>query len=295
MVVFGDCRACANCGKAAADGGAALQMCSRCLSQAYCDAACQRAHYKQHKAACRSRAGEITFASGRPPQEFIFCGICNSHFMLCGCTGMGHGVNYVFRNLPPPPRGLGRVGLMRRFASIASVCPSMRAFSAMAWHQDEAPGIAASIEARRPQLVQMMEDYVATLPESGMLNGLASAVGGPPLLEQSDGVKCEIVTRECRAALASFVSGDWSTVTRIGVVLIQNAFQASDRSRYQLNDPHLVKIFQSGIAILLTMLEMGYSDHGYRLAMECNRPPFGTEQPVDSVADRGYFIHSANA
>ena len=102
-----------------------------------------------------------------------------------------------------------------------------------------------------------------------------------------------VIANECRAALASFISGDWSTVTRIGIMLIQNAFQSSDPTRYRLDDSHLITIFQGGIACLLAILEMGYSDNcGWRLALECDRVPQGTEQPVQSATDRDYFLHN---
>jgi hypothetical protein len=46
-------RACAACGKEA------LQMlkCSRCKAAFYCDAACQKRHWQEHKAACGAAAG----------------------------------------------------------------------------------------------------------------------------------------------------------------------------------------------------------------------------------------------
>ena len=78
---------------------------------------------------------------------------------------------------------------MRRYASIVSVSPATRRFDAMAWHANEAPGIARSIEARQVQLRAMMDDYISTLPTSDMLNGLAAAVGGEPLQNQSTAVQ----------------------------------------------------------------------------------------------------------
>ena len=48
--------ACANCGKTRRWDKAdkPLSKCSRCWSVAYCGAACQKAHWKAHKAACRA-------------------------------------------------------------------------------------------------------------------------------------------------------------------------------------------------------------------------------------------------
>jgi predicted Zn-ribbon and HTH transcriptional regulator len=48
--------ACANCGKTRRWDKAdkPLSKCARCKSVAYCGAACQKAHWKAHKAACRA-------------------------------------------------------------------------------------------------------------------------------------------------------------------------------------------------------------------------------------------------
>jgi hypothetical protein len=42
---------CYSCGKVAAEGKR-LSRCSRCQVAQYCDAACQRAHWKKHKPLC---------------------------------------------------------------------------------------------------------------------------------------------------------------------------------------------------------------------------------------------------
>ena len=238
--------------------------------------------------------GAINFTADRPPQTFIFCGICDSHFMMCTCTGLGYGNDYILKGLPPPSPNLNRVGLLRRFASIASALPSMRAFDAVAWHANEAEGLSAAIESRRAQLRQMIEDYIATLPTSEMLGALALAVGGQPLQDRPASIQSSVIANECRASLSSFISGDWATVTRVGTVLIQNAFQVSDPNRYRLDDTDLQTIFQSGIGVLHCVQEMGYSDRGGRLAMECDRPPQGTDEPIESATDRDYFINNVN-
>jgi len=284
---------CAACGKAGDD----LKTCGGCKEVNYCNAVCQKAHRPAHKMECRisaatrqTMAGAVTLA---PPQPHIFCGICDTHFMFCRCKGQGQGVDYIFKDIPPPSPKLSRVELLRRFACIASVSPARRGFDAMGWHANEAVKVATAIEHRRSQLKQMMEDYITTLPTSDMLNDLAAAVGGQPLRDQTVSIQCSVVAKECRAALHSFISGDWSTVTLAGVLLIQNAFQASDPNRYRLDDAHLIIIFQNGIACLLTILQMGFSDKfGWRLALECDRPPEGTDNPVKSATDRDYFLHN---
>jgi hypothetical protein len=57
---------CAGPGCGAAGAGAALKLCTGCEQVRYCGAACQRAHWAQHKAACRQaqRARDAAGAGG---------------------------------------------------------------------------------------------------------------------------------------------------------------------------------------------------------------------------------------
>jgi len=51
---------CADCGKGAPDAceGAPLSRCSGCKSVWYCDARCQKLHWKRHKPRCRALSAE---------------------------------------------------------------------------------------------------------------------------------------------------------------------------------------------------------------------------------------------
>ncbi|KAI7776781.1 hypothetical protein LA080_004437 [Diaporthe eres] len=52
---------CYSCGKIAADNGeATLSQCSKCKRAWYCNMACQRAHWKNHKSACIPPKGRIS-------------------------------------------------------------------------------------------------------------------------------------------------------------------------------------------------------------------------------------------
>ena len=86
--------------------------------------------------------------------------------------------------------------------------------------------------------------------------------------------------------LATFLAGDWACVTKIGNMLLQNAFQASDPVRYPLNDPHLMVVFNHGVGLLNSLLAIGYDEHGWQLALECSRPPMGTSTQFMSAAER---------
>ena len=81
------------------------------------------------------------------------------------------------------------------------------------------------------------------------------------------------------------MAGDWATVTRVGALLLNNAFQSSDCDRYPLADDELAEVF-SAIDTLNKVLGLGYSDVGWCLAIENDRAPHAT--PVD-VGASGRF------
>mmetsp|Transcript_20970 Transcript_20970/g.31799 ORF Transcript_20970/g.31799 Transcript_20970/m.31799 type:complete len:295 (-) Transcript_20970:274-1158(-) len=241
--------------------------------------------------------GAVTFDSDRPPQNFIHCGVCGYHFMMCDCPGVQQGIDYIFVGLPDPPST--RAELLERFTSIVAVNPSMRAFNAKSWCKNESGSVVTSLEARQDLLMQMMEDYILIIPDDKeRLPSLAAAVGGFPLREKSASDHVEAVAKECRAAMTTFIAGDWSTVTKIGAWLIQNAFQTSDPTKYPLHDRHLAAVFEKGVACLLGIHGQGFSETGgWRLALECDRPPqLGSDQPrLVSATERDAFIQFMNA
>ena len=166
------------------------------------------------------------------------------------------------------------------------VTPSMRGLDANSWLENEGPRIVASIGVKESQLRQIMDEYIAKLPNDAMLAGLALCVGGQNLHNESTSVQVTTIGIEGRAAMSSFISGDWATVTRVGVVLINNSFQASDRTKHRMDDPHLITIFQDGVDMLMTVAQSAYSDSGYMMAFECDRSPCGTNLEFQSARDR---------
>ena len=64
-------------------------------------------------------------------------------------------------------------------------------------------------------------------------------------------------------------------MTRVGALLLNNAFQSSDCDRYPLADDELAEVF-SAIDTLNKVLGLGYSDVGWCLAIENDRAPHVT-------------------
>ena len=69
------------------------------------------------------------------------------------------------------------------------------------------------------------------------------------------------------AARTGSVGGDWACLTRIGAMIVQNAFQTSDEEKYPMENEHLKAIF-AGLSLLLETHARSFSDLGWRLALE---------------------------
>mmetsp|Transcript_23601 Transcript_23601/g.27296 ORF Transcript_23601/g.27296 Transcript_23601/m.27296 type:complete len:239 (+) Transcript_23601:93-809(+) len=214
-----------------------------------------------------SKSGALTCI----PQEHILCGLCRSSFMVCSCTGLKHGMNYVFDKLPEPPEGGTSPGqLIKRWTSIVAMSTRLGRFDSERWYMDNSSTVLAAINLKSDTLRQMLEDYIATLDKSPQLSMLATCV---KCKSSKKATQLEAISSEARVAMSTFLSGDWSCITFIGTVLLQNAFQASDPQKYPLNDPQLVTIFQCGVGLLSSILQMGYDEWGYHLALESDRNP----------------------
>jgi len=218
--------------------------------------------------------------------------------MICRCKDVGYGKDYIFKGLPPPSSNLSPVERLRRFVDLVSISPSMRSFDARSWYENEAAAIVESIQERQNQLRQLIEDYIKVLPTKAVeynLSQIAAAVGGPHLQKQPASDQVKVIATECRAAIASFIACDWATVTMVGALLIHNSFEASDPLKYPTDDPHLSTVYCNGLDCLREMLTRGYSEGGYRLAMESDRQPSGTNEPIPSATGRDYFLRHFNS
>mmetsp|Transcript_26258 Transcript_26258/g.37502 ORF Transcript_26258/g.37502 Transcript_26258/m.37502 type:complete len:317 (-) Transcript_26258:173-1123(-) len=250
-----------------------------------------------------SPPGSINFTSNNPPQSYIHCGRCDDHFLICSCEGVGHGTDYIYKNLPPPSPNLTPLERLRRFSDLVSVSPTMKHFAAHMWLRNEAADLVTALtnEQAQAQLRQMMEEYIEMLsskPEDLGLSQMANIVGSTPLTEKSPPEQVKVIATEGRAAIASFIACDWSTVTKAGILLIHTAFQVSDEQKYPIDDLNLGTIFNKGVDCLKSILDMGYSNtnFGWRLAMEPDRQPQGTNNSnIQSATRRDYFLRYYNS
>ena len=69
-----DVSVCANCGKE----GSNLNICNKCKTVKYCNAACKKKHRSKHKKQCERRVAELHDEAlfREPPPEYGDCPIC---------------------------------------------------------------------------------------------------------------------------------------------------------------------------------------------------------------------------
>ena len=211
-------------------------------------------------------SGEIRFR----PQSFSFCGHCDEYFLKCTCEDVAVARDFHLKSLPYPPVGASPESLLRRFCGCVAQSASMGRFAAVAWYADHAAKKMAAVAAKKDDMVAMVEDYVSRLARDPALPLLMKALGLEQRTTAADGANR--IAEEARAALVAFVAGDWCTVTRMGALLLNNAFQSSDADRFPLSDQQLADCF-CAVDVLNKVLGLGYSDRGWGLCLEQDRPP----------------------
>ena len=160
--------------------------------------------------------GAIVLASGElrfRPQSFSYCGHCDQYFMSCTCHGIPHAHDFNFKCLPRPPDGSTPQMLLRRWCSCVAQSSSMGRFEALKWYRDHSSAKLRAMANKRDALNDMVEEYVARLPSDPHLPLLAKAIG----IRGAPAEGAPRLAREARSAAASFVAGDWATVTRVGL------------------------------------------------------------------------------
>lgn len=107
---------------------------------------------------------------------------------------------------------------------------TMGTLDADQWLSDQGEGLLRSMSERSKLLNQMVEDYIVSLNSDPTLAAIVQLCNSRSRAEQETAV-----AKEARAAVWTFLAGDWTCVTFIGM-LLQNAFQRSDPRQYPLND-----------------------------------------------------------
>ena len=241
--------------------------------------------YVEGTPAILRESGAVSFT----PQSHCFCGHCNAPFMGCACDNIPHGNDFNFMYLPEPlPNSTPRM-LIRRWVSVVDVHITMRSFHPELWFWDNIDSVLGAIGAAGSTLQAIMEDYAFDLPADPNINNIMKVAGFPHEPSEPSNLSDEGVFALCseaRAAAAIFLSGDWCTLTKLQVILLNNAFQNSDPVRYPTQDPSLRRVFDS-ISILSHLMNQSYSNLGWRLALEYDRPPCcGVTPPLKSAGAR---------
>ena len=181
--------------------------------------------------------GAIVLASGElrfRPQSFSYCGHCDQYFMSCTCHGIPHAHDFNFKCLPRPPDGSTPQMLLRRWCSCVAQSSSMGRFEALKWYRDHSSAKLRAMANKRDALNDMVEEYVARLPSDPHLPLLAKAIG----IRGAPAEGAPRLAREARSAAASFVAGDWATVTRVGAICCEHACRTSHRRSQACHASH---------------------------------------------------------
>ena len=163
-------------------------------------------------------------------------------------------------------------------------------FDSESFYRNEGAELIHAMASKDAQLRRMVEEYIGMLATQPNLVFLAQAVGGFPLQRRPVAEQAEAVASEARAAIATFLAGDWATVTRIGCILLNNAFQSADPAIYEYSDTELLTVYQKGVGLLSEVLKAGFTGTGLRLAMECDRPPQVSTSDILSATERDWFL-----
>jgi hypothetical protein len=178
--------------------------------------------------------------------------------------------------------------LVRRWVSVVDVHVKMNTFHPEAWFRDNIDNVLGALVTKGSTLQAITEDYVFDLPSDPKIKTILRVAGiNKEPLDPSDPSDKGFLflCSESRAAAAIFQRGDWCTLTKLQVILLNNAFQNSDPARYPTNDRDLRLIFDA-ISILVHLMNEAYSDIGWRLALEYDRAPCGVTPPLQSAGAR---------
>ncbi|KNC80313.1 hypothetical protein SARC_07326 [Sphaeroforma arctica JP610] len=172
-------------------------------------------------------------------QALVHCGRCSSYFMACACEMDGHGIDSVITGAPDPRVDAKPIELLRRWASLMVLIPTLYQFDSKAYVEEDGPALSKALEESGSKVVEMTEAYIKmNHPVTDQIAKMFESWKLP----LSEAPK-QAVHDELRASTRAFIKGDFACVTKIGRVMINNAFQMCDQSKYSMNDLKLQVMF----------------------------------------------------
>lgn len=141
----------------------------------------------------------------------------------------------------PPPTAESRARSLRSFAEGVDrkLGVLARGFDVRMWAEDVCSdsgpmaGVFAALDARAQELQRMVDAYIA-LGDEGVFRTIE------PLWGRDRQAWCNVV----RTALNKFVHGDLDQMSHLDLILINNAFQASDPDEFDTGDRQLALVFE---------------------------------------------------
>ena len=197
-------------------------------------------------------------------------------------------VDLVLKNLAAPTeREDGVADLVKRWALCVEEHQRMRLYDALRWYDDCIDPFVHATTAMGDRMVEIVTEYTDRLPGDERLSLFGQALGVADPEDVSE--TAVAVADEAHAACGAFLRGDWNCVTKLGAVLLSNAFQSSDPEAVCMSDANLRALY-GGIDMLSEVLALGFSETGWRFCIEYDRVPLirdgGTAVAPASVRDR---------
>lgn len=225
--------------------------------------------------------GEILF-HGPPPW---ICGRCGTIPMMCRCETSSR-QDLVLTGLPPPPPTATSLEpepdrLLNRFISCISVSPTMAKYDARRWMSDHGATTLRALQdpGARGILLRLVDAYRTHLTTEPIYAKICTEVAPMWLAVRreggwSDEAKAGVVRGLLESAVRAFLAGDWNCVTRVGSLLLVEAFPLRDEwDRHEVlreRGPHdsAVECLFDAAMFVHTVLSEGYSGIGGSLAVE---------------------------
>jgi hypothetical protein len=182
------------------------------------------------------------------PQSFLFCSICSKHFMMCGCTDLGHGQSMIYV-MPPIPNHFTVMQRIQRWALLISVHPLLKSFSAIEFVKDLPKSFPEDLEIIKPIIQELMEKYKNDKTTTGLLDTCRK------LKFENLQKGYELAVKDCDYIMDHFFSGNWGYPTMMEYTLLNNAIQQSAPEDFEPDTRQRFRSVFTAMGIILHTME----------------------------------------
>lgn len=210
-----------------------------------------------------------------------YCGHCLELSLLCNCCGENkERKDAVFCCLPPPELNQETsterlTHLLSRWASLVENNKAMKLDSSK-FVECEGPKLVATLSEGRKRMEELVDSYIPVIPKSTQFSSFVNALGffpqqvEYPELQGNPQKWIEVLSNEVRTAAIAYCEGDWSCITVLGLLLLNDAFLNSDPKDFP-HDEVLLQELYKGLKLLVKLSTDAFSPQAVRYALEMDR------------------------